>query len=136
MKFNTLLMKFHHIYFVICCYLKIFLLEICLFSSLHLHNLSPTTAPSSFLSPFLLYMFLPFPSALSHSSSSSRIAWRGGSAARLTVLGASYTFTPVCAFFRNVRARFIRETAIHTSLLKSTLYTNSQQRNLIVGSAS
>lgn len=108
--------------------------KICLFFSLHFHNLSPTTVPSSFLSPLLLYMFLPFPSTLSHSSS-SRIAWRGGSAARLTVLGASYTFTPVCAFFRNVRARFTFHSRDRDTYLSFTLYT-SQQRNQIVGSAS
>lgn len=80
-----------------------------------------------------LLLFLPFLSALSHSSS-FRIAWRGGPAARLTVLGASYTFTPVCAFFRErtcpfhvplERARYIYPPFIEY------VYTNGQQTDVV-----
>lgn len=85
--------------------------------------LPPRRGVSFFPSTVSLLLFLPFPSALSYSSSSFQIVWRGSPAARLTVLGASYTFTPVCAFFRNVRARFTfhsRERDIYSSFVEYT----------------
>jgi len=81
-----------------------------------------------------LLLFLPFPFALSYSSSSFRIAWRGGPAARLTVLGASYTFTPVCAFFRERTCPFHvpleRARYIYPPFIKY-VYTNGQQTDVV-----
>lgn len=81
-----------------------------------------------------LLLFLPFPSVLPYSSSSFRIAWRGGPAARLTVLGASYTFTPVCAFFRERTCPFhvpLERTRYTYSPFIEYVYTNGQQTDVV-----
>lgn len=63
----------------------------------------------------------------------SRIAWRGGPAARLTVLGASYTFTPVCAFFGNVlyvsASRSTQESATYIPLSFCRVRIHKQPQN-------
>lgn len=81
----------------------------------------PPAIPSLSFRALVLLLFVP-----------NRVARRGGPAARLTVLGASYTFTPVCAFFRE------RTCPFHVPLERARyiyppleyVYTNGQQTDV------
>ena len=81
----------------------------------------------------LLFPFLPR-SCTPPLRSESRGEDGGGPAARLTVLGASYTFTPVCAFFRERTCPFHvpleRARYIYLPFIKY-VYTNDQQTDIV-----